>query len=50
MDLNLFQRDIAKTIGVDEFTIHHWEMSHSLPQDRLIPKIVEFIGYDPFDS
>jgi len=49
MDLKLFQRDIAKIIGVDECTIHNWEMSHSLPQERLIPKIIEFVGYDPRD-
>lgn len=47
MDLKLFQRDVANIIGVDEGTIHNWEMSHSYPQDKLILKIIEFIGYDP---
>jgi DNA-binding XRE family transcriptional regulator len=49
MDLGLLQRELAEIIGVNACTIHNWEMSYSLPQERLIPKIIEFIGYDPRD-
>lgn len=48
LDEGLFQREVAEIIGVDECTIHNWECSHSRPQAFLIPKIIEFLDYNPF--
>ncbi len=50
MDLGLLQRELAELIGVAAATIHNWECSHARPNSMHIPKIFEFMGYDPFDG
>jgi len=48
MDLGLLQREAAKTLGVSESTVYYWE--HGVePELRSIPKVIEFLGYVPFD-
>ncbi|MBN1549949.1 helix-turn-helix domain-containing protein [bacterium] len=47
MDSGLLQKDLAEIIGVDECTIHNWECSHTSPHPLLIPKMIEFLGYNP---
>jgi len=48
MDLGLFQRQVADEIGVKECSIYNWE--HGIePELRFLPKIIEFLGYVPFD-
>jgi DNA-binding XRE family transcriptional regulator len=49
LDLNLFQKDVAKLIGVERDCIYNWENDVSKPQIHFIPKIIEFLGYMPFD-
>jgi hypothetical protein len=36
-------------LGVTEQSITNWELSWSEPKVRHIPKIIEFIGYCPYD-
>ncbi len=48
IDLGLFQRQVAEIIGVCEHTIHGWE-NGTEPELVHIPKIIEFLGYVPFD-
>ena len=48
MDLGLRQSDVARTLGVWTSTINYWENNHHLPHVQYVPKIVTFLGYDPF--
>ena len=47
MDRNLFQKDVANTIGVTEDCITNWENNRSVPQISHMPAIIKFIGYEP---
>lgn len=47
LEFGLLQRDVAKILGVDTCTVTNWEKNHTKPMLRLLPKIVEFLGYDP---
>ena len=47
LDLKLFQRDVACILGVDTTSICNWENNRG-PAINMIPKIVQFLGYDPF--
>lgn len=42
-----FQKDAAKQIGVDEATIFNWESNETTPTIRHIPRVIEFLGYNP---
>ena len=46
LDLGLLQRQLAKQLGVNETTVHNWETSVTQPETRLIPKVIEFLGYN----
>jgi transcriptional regulator with XRE-family HTH domain len=48
LDLGLLQKQVADEIGVDETTICNWEGNKSSPSIRSIPKIMGFLGYNPF--
>jgi len=48
MDLGLLQREVAEVIGVKEYSIYNWERGIE-PELRFVPKIIEFLGYVPFD-
>lgn len=49
MDQGLFQEQVAKILGVTEQSITNWELGSSEPGVKYIPKIIEFIGYCPYD-
>lgn len=40
-------REAAKLMGVDVFTLIHWEKGKTEPAIRLWPAIISFLGYDP---
>lgn len=46
---NLFQKDVANTIGVSEDSITYWENNRAAPQIQFYPKIIDFLGYIPFE-
>jgi transcriptional regulator with XRE-family HTH domain len=46
LELGLYQGQVAKILGVTECTITNWEKNRSNPTLRLMPKIIEFLGYD----
>ena len=48
LDLGLFQREVAGTLGVAEQTICNWETNRTSPQLCFIPRILAFLGYDPY--
>jgi len=47
MELGLLQKDIATLVGVDKTTVYNWERGYTKPPLRCLPKVLEFLGYDP---
>jgi transcriptional regulator with XRE-family HTH domain len=43
------QREVAAQIGVNKDTIYNWETNRTDPEVRLIPHIIDFLGYAPYD-
>jgi transcriptional regulator with XRE-family HTH domain len=50
LDLNLRQIDVAKIIGCDEMTVVNWEKGYASPRINHMPKVVEFLGFNPFQQ
>ena len=48
MDRGLLQREVAEIIGVTESSVWNWEHGTE-PELHYNPKIIEFLGYIPFD-
>ena len=48
LDLGLFQKDVARLIGVSEDCITYWENKRSLPFIHQLPGIIKFLGFNPF--
>lgn len=46
--MGLRQKDLAQLIGAAEQSICFWEMDKTRPIHKYIPKIIAFLGYDPF--
>ena len=49
LDLKLFQKDVAKIIGCNVCNIRNRENNYSEPVLKFIPKIIDFLGYAPYD-
>jgi DNA-binding XRE family transcriptional regulator len=47
-DLKLSQPQMAKMIGVSTDTITYWENGRFVPKVMFAPKIIEFLGYNPY--
>jgi DNA-binding XRE family transcriptional regulator len=47
-DAKFLQSEVASIFGVSEDTIRNWEKGKSFPQLNYFPKIIEFLGYNPF--
>jgi DNA-binding XRE family transcriptional regulator len=47
LELGLFQAQMAGIIGVDESTVTNWEKENTKPMLWAIPRIIEFLGYEP---
>lgn len=45
----MLQKDIATLIGVTEICITNWENNRSKPYVKYYPKIIQFLGYMPFE-
>jgi transcriptional regulator with XRE-family HTH domain len=45
----LRQRDLAVAHGISLAAIHNWERGHAEPEPRLLPRIVDFLGFCPID-
>lgn len=48
LDQRLTQVQVGELLGVTECCVTNWELVHSEPEVRYIPKIIEFIGYCPY--
>jgi DNA-binding XRE family transcriptional regulator len=45
----MLQREVASQIGVNKDTIYNWETNRTEPEVCLIPHIIDFLGYAPYD-
>ena len=50
LDLGLLQKDLAQRLGVDKASVHNWENHRSSPSLQFIPKVIDFLGYDPLST
>jgi transcriptional regulator with XRE-family HTH domain len=50
LELKLLQSEVAKILDVCEDTMTGWENSRSRPLVYHYPKIIQFLGYNPFPS
>jgi transcriptional regulator with XRE-family HTH domain len=50
LELGLYQAQVAEILAVTESTITNWEKNRTNPTLRSMPKIIEFLGYDPMPS
>jgi len=50
LDLALTQRDVAQRLGADEASVWNWGKNRSSPALRFVPRIIEFLGYEPDDT
>ena len=48
LDLKLRQKDVALMVGVTEECIMYWETDFAKPQIQYAPKIIKFLGYNPY--
>ena len=50
MELRLRQMDVGKRLKVGAFTVLNWEKDKTIPATRYLPRIADFLGYDPFPA
>jgi DNA-binding XRE family transcriptional regulator len=43
----MFQKDVAKELGVNQWTFIGWELDRKAPAPIYYPKLISFIGYNP---
>ena len=48
LELKLRQKDVALLVGVTEECIMYWETDFAKPQIQHAPKIIKFLGYNPY--
>ena len=46
--LGITQKEAARLIGVNQFTIMTWEKDRTEPPVRAMPGLIRYLGYDPF--
>jgi len=47
-ELGLTQKEVTRRLEVGPMTLGRWENNKTTPQVQYIPRIIEFLGYDPF--
>jgi len=48
--LELSQAELAQKLNVRIETIQNWEHSRSIPAVSYLPKLIQFLKYDPFET
>lgn len=48
LELKLRQMDTANLVGVTEDALRFWETGLTVPRIEHIPKVIEFLGYNPY--
>lgn len=47
LERGLYQKDVAKVLGVNPWTVLNWEKGRTEPTVSNIPALIQFLGYDP---
>jgi transcriptional regulator with XRE-family HTH domain len=47
LELHLLQKEVARRIGVLFESVKNWERGVSKPTTRILPRLIEFLGYNP---
>jgi len=50
MELQVSQDDLAQLLGVTKDTVVYWETKQIAPDITQFPKIIAFLGYNPFED
>lgn len=50
MDLGITQKEAARRIGADQWTIINWERGRTQPAVRFLPAVIRFLGHDPWPT
>jgi transcriptional regulator with XRE-family HTH domain len=50
LELNMLQKELAERLGTTICTVRNWEKNRSSPSLIFIPKIIQFLGYVPYDA
>jgi len=50
IDLKLTKRQLSLNLNVSDITIYLWEKNKVRPSLAQVPKIIEFLGKDPFEK
>ena len=50
LELKMLQKEVAEKLGTTPCTIRNWEKNRSNPSLGFIPKIIQFLGYMPYDT
>lgn len=46
----MYQQDVACKFGINETTLVTWELNQRTPGNRYLPRIIGFLGYDPYPT
>ena len=46
----MFQREVSSLLGINDWTLCNWENDKTEPEVRMFPKIIKFLGYDPYPA
>lgn len=46
----MLQKDVAKALSVNHWTLINWEQDRAEPEIRLMPRILQFLGYYSFSE
>jgi transcriptional regulator with XRE-family HTH domain len=49
-ELGLLEREVAAQLEVDVAAVHNWETGLTSPAIRYIPRVIRFLGYDPYPA
>jgi DNA-binding transcriptional regulator YiaG len=51
LQLKLTQKQVAKQLGVTEFSVLNWEVGDNQPDDApILSRVIRFLGYDPLPT
>jgi transcriptional regulator with XRE-family HTH domain len=50
LQLGLSQVFLAQQLNIGVETVANWEHSRSIPDICRLPRIIEFLGYDPLET
>ena len=50
LELGISQMELAQKVGIRVETIANWEHGRSIPNICHLPRIIEFLGYNPSES